>query len=325
MWTRISLASLGLVLATGLHQPAYATALTSVWAYAHSSTLGYFEHMADSPASATAAYAKGTAIDNSSGTGGASAGSGTLDCGGPGQPLCFSTGANNGQSRGFAEANGAKGSLRAFASADAQAGTGAKAVSTRATLQDTITFHGAPTITIDLDLSRSLGGNDAFHTFGFFMQHCPGGDCSFGGIDLLSIAILQGKDPVFGDDKSFTLRRYDDLGNPVVIQSNTDIPDHLVLELDLSDYLGSDATLDIVAWMTASAEAEDGSTIVRADQTAYLGIEDYSSASGYNYAGRQAIDPDPDPVPVPAPPSLLLLATGLAGLGWRAVRQAKRA
>jgi hypothetical protein len=323
MRTRLSLASLGLVLAAGLHQPAHATALTSVWAYAHSSTLGYFEHMADSPTSATSAYAIGTAIDNSPGTGGASAGSGTLGCGGPGQPSCFSVGANNGQSRGFAETNGAKGSLRAFASAEAQAGTGAKAVSTRATLQDTITFNGAPTITLDLDLSRSLGGNDAFHTFGFFMQHCPGGDCTFGGIDLLAITILQGKDPVFGDEKSFTLKRYDDLGNPVVIQSNTNLPDHLVLELDLSDYLDSNMTLDIVAWMTASAEATDGNTTVRADQTAYLGIEDYISASGYNYAGRQATDPDP--VPVPAPPSLLLLATGLAGLGWRAVRQAKRA
>lgn len=226
----------------------------------------------------------------------------------------------------FASANGNSGRLRAGAHAHMGGPTGSGNVSglASATLIDTITLT-SPIIKISIDVtgfSTQHAGADASFTFLFrFADPTPNNIED------------QGPTPIFGiegfsddSDEGYVIQLLD---SDTPIQSGSSIPGSIDFEIDLSDpafaalftsplppfpppfSLDDPNLFEFTLIARASCEEDPCSATSRLDQTLYIELEG-SSANGYNYLGRGAVDPPP--TSIPTPPSAVLLLSGLLGL-----------
>jgi len=301
-WKHLSL-SLGLVLAIGLSQPAFAEVMVIV-----DTLVGGDRHDATTEGQFPgAAIVSGSAYIKNNGDGFANVQAGPF----PECPLCSFTGVPGGEGFVRAEANGVTGSLRALARASADAGTPTKENSARAILTDNIKFLGKPVVNFDIDLSSLLVG-EGFSTLIFSF-----GSGSSLTVDETRFAPFSGGP---GEDRRFHTLIIDN----TVVQAG---------EFFLNNYQFSyefampppgfplpdsfDVFFELSVGTYSSGENLDDQPLpfdsfarMAADQSVFIQADNIISANGYNYPGR----PGPQQE-VPAPASLALLAIGLAGLG----------
>lgn len=226
----------------------------------------------------------------------------------------------------FASANGNNGRLRAGADAHMSGpiGGGNVSATASATLIDTITLT-SPIIKISLDvtsLSTLHAGADASFTFLFrFADPTPNNIEDQGPTPIFAI---EG----FSDDtdEGYVIHLLD---SGIPIESGSSIPGLINFEADLSDPafaslfaspfpsvppafdLNGPNLFEFALIARARCETDPCSASSRLDETLYIELEG-SSANGYNYLGREAVEPPPTGIPTPASAALLL--GGLLGL-----------
>lgn len=243
---------------------------------------------------------------------------GLSSCFGPTPPSNCALAGTDRLVNSFASANGNNGQLRAGAQAQISGPTGngnARGIAS-ATLIDTITLT-SPIIKVSIDVN------------GFGALH-PGADASF--TFLLRFADPtpnniedEGPTPILGidgfiddSDAGYVVHLLD---SHTVVESGSGVPGSLDFEFDLSDPAFSDLftlfdldgpnQFEFALIARASCEENPCSASSRLDETLYIGLEG-TSENGYNYAGRDAVDPPPTGIPTPATAALLL--GGLLGL-----------
>jgi hypothetical protein len=192
---------------------------------------------------------------------------------------------------GRAEANGLTGSLKIRAEAYGEDSSG----SSRARLQDTITFLGSKVINLEVDADTFASEPSAeftlFFSIGFFDNANP--DNPFTPVYF------------FGADED---GYFIEVGGTEV-ESGTGLPASLDATVDLAPFLLFGQTAPLEIRMSASAQCDDTSCLARviADNSLHLTIDGpYVSAEGYVY--------DALPTAVPEPVGGLVLATALAAL-----------